>query len=239
MKKIIIICACTIFIIYSCNTSEKKSIQKEKNFKQTTHFLLTGTIDDYLADKVYLNKIIEQSIYAIDSTNIIDNQFKFEGIVDYPERFALTFENYSAIVPLIIENTAFDMYINPVLLQDPTFSGSPLNATLYNYKNISKAIFKKIDYLFPQFQKARLENDAEKLQEVGKKMELIEKEFVDFTYEFIEKNKNSFVAAMILRDQLKTKTIDSLRIKEAYSLLSSEVKKSPDAVIIATSLNLH
>lgn len=239
MKRIILICVCTIFIIYSCNTSEKKIIQKENISKLTTQFQLTGRLDDYFADKVYLNKIIEQSIYPIDSTDIIDNEFIFKGIVEYPERFALTFENYSAIVPVIIENAQFNVYLNPVLIQDPTFTGSPLNTSLNEYKNISKAIFKKIDYLFPQFQKARLENDAEKLEEIGAKMQLIEQEFVDFTYEFIKKNKTSYVAAMILRDQLKTAKIDTLRIKKTYALLSEEIKNCTDAQIIATSLNLH
>tara|TARA_R110001583_G_scaffold412_2_gene3786 strand:+ start:30113 stop:30247 length:135 start_codon:yes stop_codon:yes gene_type:complete len=44
---------------------------------------------------------------------------------------------------------------------------------------------------------------------------------------------------MILRDQLKSTTIDTIKILETYNKLSNEVKNSPDAEIIASFLNLH
>jgi predicted translin family RNA/ssDNA-binding protein len=102
----------------------------------------------------------------------------------------------------------------------------------------SKKIFKKIDYLFPKFQKARLENDVKKLDEVGNELKQIESEFTDFSYNFIKNNSDSYVAAMVLSDQLKSTTVDTLRITNAYKLLSEEVKKSPDAQLIATTLGL-
>jgi hypothetical protein len=44
---------------------------------------------------------------------------------------------------------------------------------------------------------------------------------------------------MILNDRLKTSYIDTLRITKSYLNLSDEVKKCPDAQIIAETLNLH
>lgn len=238
MKKIIVYCICSIIILSSCSTPEKKSIERE-SISPTNSFEVVGTLQSYLSDKVYLNKIIEETLYPIDSSLIKNNQFTFNGIVEYPERFALTFENYSAVIVFILENTKFNMEINPVAIQDPIITGSSLNASLMEYKTISKSIFKKIDYLFPKFQKARLENDAEKLEEIGARMKLIETEFTEFSYRFIEKNDTSFVAAMILRDLLKSSNIDTLRIKKSYQLLSNKVKEGPDAEIIALTLNLH
>lgn len=225
-----------IFIICSCNNPLQKTITKE-NTQTSQRFILNGQIKSYLSNKVYLNKIIENRFYPVDSAQIENNSFVFEGIVNYPERFALTFENYSSAIVLIIENTTFEIEIDPNLIQEPIISGSPLNLELNDYKLYSKRIFSKFELLFPKFQKARLENDVETLEEVGAAMKLIETEFRDFSYDFIQKNNHSFVAAMILRDQLKTSTIDTLRIKEAYNLLSENVKHSPDAQIIAFSLN--
>lgn len=238
MKKIILICFCTIFIINSCNTTPKKKV-KIKNNVSSTGFILNGVFTDYLSDKVYLNKIIEQTIYPIDSAIIDNNQFTFNGIVEYPERFALTFVNYSKSIVLILENTEFNIEIDPLSLEDPIISESSLNSVLVKYKIGSKRILKKIEYLYPQFQKARLENDIIKLEEIGKKMQLIENEFRDYTYKFILSNKNSFVSAMILRDQLKASNIDTIRIQEAYDLLSENVKECPDALIIYETLKLH
>jgi len=238
MKKIIFSCFCSFVIFYSCNVPEKKSKQ-HKTESSINSFLLKGTLNSYLSDKVYLNKIIERNFYPVDSSFIKDNAFSFRGIVEYPERFALTFENYSNSLILILENKNFEIKINPVLIEEPIITNSPLNLKLEEYKITSKNIFKKIEALFPRFQKARLENDVEKLAEIEEKMKVIENEFRDYTYLFIENNRNSYVAAMILRDQLKSSNIDSTRVKETYLLLSDEVKKCPDALIIETILNLH
>lgn len=237
MNKIITIWLCCI-VILACN-NQKPQQQKISISKNFDGFELTGTLKSYLSDKAYLNKIVDNSIYPVDSTAIKNNQFIFKGIVEYPERFALTFQNYSAKVILIVENTAFEISLNPNQINDPFITGSSLNSKLNEYQLASKNIFKKIDLLYPQFQKARLENDAEKLTKIGSEMKKIETEFTSFSYDFIRNNKNSFVAAMILRDQLKALEIDSLRIINTYKILSEEVKKSPDAKLIASAFNLH
>jgi hypothetical protein len=237
MRKIITIWLCCILII-ACN-DKKPPPYKEDITSKLVGFEFSGTLKSYLSDKVYLNRIIDNGIYPIDSSVIKNNQFIFKGFVNYPERFVLTFQNYSATVILIVENTEFNINLNPNELSDPLITGSPLNSKLNEYKLASKIIFNKIDLLYPQFQKARLENDAEKLIEIGSEMKNIETEFTNFSYDFIRINKNSFVAAMILRDQLKASEIDSLRILNSYKILSEEVKNSPDAKIIASVFNLH
>ena len=92
-------------------------------------------------NEVYLNKIIENTLYPIDSAVIKNNQFIFKGVVSYPERFSLTFENYSASLVLILENTNFEVEIDPNFIQEPVIKGSPLNSKLNEYKQHSKKIF--------------------------------------------------------------------------------------------------
>ncbi|MBT8316152.1 MAG: DUF4369 domain-containing protein [Lutibacter sp.] len=239
MKKVVLVFLLG-FLLFSC----KK--EPSQNGKQTGEriitnktFILEGYIENFNPNKVYLNKIIENSIYPIDSSEVVDNTFKLSGIVEKPERFALTFENYAAITIFIIENKSFTISINSETINDPFIKGSELNSQLITYKEKSKEIFKQIDYLFPQFQKARLENDAPQLNKIRDEMKKIEMEHLNFSYKYIAQNKESYVAAMILRDQLKADTIDTLRIKEAYNILSIEVKTAPDAEIIASFLNLH
>lgn len=231
-------CSFIILILFSCK-DKTFSEKKVEAVKLTNSFEISGTIENFQTNKVYLNKIIENTLIPLDSVTIKNNQFLFKGIVEYPERFALTFERYSTPAIFIVENSKFKVLINGKSMQDPIVIGSQLNNELELYKKNSKLIFKKIDYLFPQFQKARLENDVEKLKVIGKKMNAIENEFKEYTYNYIQKHKNSYVSAMLLRDQLKTTTIDTLKVANLYNTLNSEVKKCPDAVIIATTLHLH
>jgi len=236
LKKIVTACLFGLFI-FSCNNPTSQ-LKKEKDSKKNG-FVLQGTLKSFLSDKVYLNKIITNDIQPVDSAKIENNNFIFQGIVEYPERFMLSFENSSAAVIFIVENTNFEIFLDPDQIEEPVIKGSVLNAKLNEYKLASKNIFKKIDYLFPRFQKARLENDVKKLDEIGKELKKIETEFTDFSFNFVKNNSDSYVSAMVLSDQLKASTVDTTRISNAYKLLSEEVKKSPDAQRIAIVLSLN
>jgi len=227
-------------LIFSCKKNVTNSNQPFISSElKSSKFEINGRLENFFPEKVYLNKIIENSIYQIDSCIVNDNSFVFNGIVEFPERFALTFQNYSSIAVIIIENTTFDVFIDGKQISDPIVNGSNSNILLQLYKTKSKQIFKKIDFLYPQFQKARLENDANKLSEIGLEMTKIEQQFSDFSFEFIQQNSQYYVAAMILRDQLKLSNIDTIRIRNTYNLLSENVKKSPDSQIIESLLKLH
>lgn len=231
-------CLCTCIILISCTPTTKNNTQKI-SAETSNKFVLNGSFNDSITNKVYLNKIAENYIFPIDSAVVKNNKFIFQGVVNYPERFALTFYNYGTIAIIILENSIMTIEFNVDDLGNPTIKGSPLNAALNDYKNTSKEIFNKIQYLYPYFQKARLENDVEKLAAIKIDLEKIEQEHSTYTYNFIKQHPESFVAAILLRDQLKLAPIDTVQIKEAYVLLSPEVKQSPDAQIIATTLQLH
>ena len=229
-----------ILLMLGCNS---KNNQTEKpvitSNNLSTGFILKGELKNGKATTVYLNKIIGNTMYQIDSANIVNNLFTLNGLVEYPERFTITFDVYPDNTLLIIENTAINLTIDIEQINNPIISGSPLNDQLAAYKNESKSIFRKIDYLYPRFQKARLENDVQKLEEIGLEMKKIELEFKEFSFKFIEDNRNSFIAPILLSDQLKSSAIDTLRIKQSFNLISDKVKNSPDAQIIASFLELH
>jgi hypothetical protein len=198
----------------------------------TKNYTLNGTVN-FDAKMVFLNKIKNDSLFKIDSSAVINNNFIFKGNIISPERFALTFKKLSAIVIVILENQKISISIKKNEFNDPKIIGSPLNTLLLSYKNTSKGIFKKVDYLYPQFQKARLENDIQKLQEIKKKMETIENEFTTYSYHFIEHHKDSFIAAMLLADHLKTSKIDTFKIKQTFNLLPPKIQQSTDGKVVA------
>ena len=236
MRNILLISICSILFI-SCN-KPKSRIQISES-KIRTSYSIDGSLKNFHPNTVYLNKIIENSLYSIDSASIINDKFQFNGSVDYPERYALNFNNYSSAIAFIIENDSIKIVIDFDNMNEPIITGSRLNNEFNNYTLSSKKIFKKIEYLFPKFQKARLENDVETLKILNDEMTIIENEYFNFTYDYLSKNPTSFVSAMILRDQLKLTKIDTSRIINGYHKLSDEVKMSPDAEIISIQLNLH
>lgn len=227
------------FLFLSCEKAKTKSNLQDLKIKTSSNFFIEGSVKNFQPNTVYLNKIIENSVYSIDSSSIINNTFQFKGSVEYPERYALTFNNYSSVIAFIIENDSIQITVDFENIEKPNITGSSLNNEMNKYTASSKKIFKKIEYLFPKFQKARLENDAEQLKILNNEMTIIENEYFNYTYNYVKMNTSSYVSAMILRDQLKLSKIDTVRVTNSFHQLSSEVKKSPDAEIIAMLLNLH
>jgi hypothetical protein len=228
----------TIFlgIILSCQGDSK--LKNKASEPKDKSFNLSGKLSNFYTDKVYLNKLKDNSYFPIDSSSIDKNMFLFKGKVAHPERFALTFKNYTTEVIIVIENCDFNIEINQLQLNDPIITGSNLNMQLNEYQTSAKKIFSKIDYLFPEFQNARLENNVLKLKEIRAEMNKIETEFTQFSFDFIENNKNSYISAMILRDLLKTPNIDSLKVDKLYKEFPEYIKQSSDSKIIANYLNL-
>jgi hypothetical protein len=223
--------------IISCNNYTPKKTSN-KNHISTTNYTLNGAVD-FDSKTAYLNKIKNDSLFKIDSSSIVNHTFIFKGKIITPERFALTFKDLSAVVIVILEPKDFSVSIQNHFFNDPKIIGSPLNSLLLSYKNTSKSIFKKINYLYPQFQKARLENDAQKLQEIKQKMETIENEFTDYSYHFIQNHKNSYIAAMLLSDHLKSTKKDTLKIRKSFNLLPLKIQNSIDGKIVAKWLQTH
>lgn len=236
MKKIFgLLILCTIL---SCESGPVKKNSNTSLAKVSDSFIINGAFDSYFSEYVYLNKIMHNSLVKLDSSKIENNTFNFSGSVDYPERFALTFENSSAVVIFIVENVNFIMELDAKNPTEPNILNSPLNSELNHYKNHSKEIFREIDKLYPRFQKARLENDAETLDEIGSAMAEIETNYRNYSFNYVSKNPNSYISAMILRDLFKSENADIQKISTHYKLLSEEVKQIPDAQILAMELAL-
>ena len=230
-----------LFLLFAIGCKTDKADEKAitKSQISTSEFEIKGSFDAYLCDTVYLNAIHDHLIIPIDSTAVAENTFSFTGVIAEPERYALSFPNYSKRLVLVIENASIAVKIYTKDLENPVITGSPLNDLMASYQASSKAKFKEIESLFPQFQKARLENDAEKLTEIASLMKEVEEDVSTYTYAFIAENSASYIAGMILRDQLKIQPIDTIKIKDAYNNLSTKVKNSPDGQIISTALGLH
>ena len=234
MKRFVLLFIVTVLL--SCNNSLSK--KNKKIIAETNAYTLNGTID-FNAKTVYLNKIRNDSLFTIDSSMVINRKFIFKGTINSPERFAITFKKKSALVIVILEPKVFFITIKNNLFNDPKIIGSPLNTLLISYKNSSKVIFKKVDYLYPQFPKARLENDVKKLNELKFKIKNIENEFTKYSYNFIAHHKNSYVAAMLLADHLKATKIDTFKIKETFNLLPKKIQNSVDGKRVANWIQLH
>ena len=139
-----------ILLMLGCNS---KNNQTEKSAttsnKISTGFILRGELINGKATTVYLNKIIGNTLYQIDSAQIVNNLFKIQGVVEYPERFTITFDVYPDNTLLIIENH----YLGAVLERnqfDTFYHEHPRTYSLNSFYHIAKKLGREvINHEFP------------------------------------------------------------------------------------------
>jgi len=220
-----------IVLISSCGKEANTS-------KNDTSYLLNISIDDANGSKVYLQNL--NLLASIDSTTIVNGNAIFNGTVTTPERYLISIENVFGGKLIILENDSINVLVKNNDLINAQIIGSKLNDELLSIQKKSEKIYAKIDLLFPDLQRARLENNAAKLSEISSKMKAIEQENIDFHFDYVQKHPNSYIAVMILSDLSKRDSIDTKKVKHLFDSFSSEVKKSSDAQKIVLFLeNLH
>lgn len=220
-----------ILTLSSCTKEVKKTI------KSNSYFLNIST-ENGSDNTVYLQKLANST--EIDSTSISDKNAVFSGSIKTPERYLITIEGFFGGKMIVLENDSITIEIKNKDLINSKIIGSKLNDELLRVQKKSEKIYNQIDALFPDMQRARLENDAEKLQEVSAKMTLIEQENIDFNFDYANQHPDSFISAMILSDLSKRDSIDREKITKIYNSFTDEVKKGIDAQKVAAFLKgLH
>ncbi len=222
MSKKFYVSILSLFFIISCKKDSKD------NNSNNNSYVLTINIDNQ-TNKLAVIQNLNNPTFK-DSARINNNIAVFNGKIDYPERYILTIENMFGGKMFILENDSINISITNNDLINAQVTNSIINNELLQVQKSSEDIYNKIDLLFPDLQRARLENDAEKLSEISKKMSLIEKENIDFNFSYATNNPTSFISAMILYDLSKRDSIDVNRIKSTYDKLSDIVKKNSDAL---------
>lgn len=217
MKKILFI---LIFTIFSC-TKDNTEIKNG----YVVHLQISGVN----SQKAYLHKFESSISTKFDSVIITADKAIFTGNIISPERFLLTVENVFGGKIIILNKDTIRITASKKNLTKAQALGSPINEELRIFQKDVERIYNKVDMLFPEIQRARLNNDAQKLKEVSNKMKRIDDEGIEFNIEYASKNPNSYVSAMILNDLSKRDSVNLKRIETTFNQFSKEVKQSADS----------
>lgn len=207
-----------ITLLFSCKREQENS--KILNYEMKLK--IKGAKENSTA---YLKKQEDGISIKLDSAIIKNEQVEFNGNVNLPQVYGVFIGNNQGIFPIIEKGT---IIINADIerLYDAEITGTKLNDQLREYKNKARKISEKMNTSFHEFQKARAENNFEKINEINKKLKSINRELIDYKVRFITNNPDSFVSSMILFSLIQNKEINLKKTKYLYDNLSSDVKKS-------------
>ncbi len=216
--------------LYSC----------KKNFSETItkNYTINGKILKNLNKKKVFLKIQEKgNTIIIDSTILKNGEFEFKGKLEKPEVFGIFIDSIKGAIGLFMENSTITIQVNKDSLSSSNISGSSTHDEYLNFLKKSKKITSKITIIFPEFQKARSENNAEELKAINKRMQAINNENTQFTLGYAKQNPDSYVSAYALYSVLKISSIEKDSISKIYTNFSDYVKKGDYSKQIEQFLN--
>jgi len=219
------------FLSFSC--SRNKTKKPTSKAKKQDHFYITGNISNYNDFKVFLYRQNNNGFKKTDSFLIKNKQFYFKGNIVTPERAIIAFEKKTGQIPIILSNDSIAMHISIKDLSATKIVGSILTQELAKIQKKSIEIFTEIDYLYPKFQKARLENNSKALYLISKKIKDIKIKNNTFLLDYASKNTDSYIAPILLNDVIQNDTFLLPKIKTIYRAFTPEIKQSKAAKAIA------
>jgi len=211
----------------SCNTkpAEKLASISKENF--TIHGKCTGKKNQ----TVYLFILKDTVLFLVDSATINKDKFYITNKISRPYKALIQLKNHSLGFPFILTNESIEIELNENNINESTIKNSPINDEFANIRKQSTAIFQKIDYLFPQLQKARMENDFKTLDDINIKINDIETENNAFIVNYIQQNSNKPLSALLLNDLWKAPEKDSIKLQNLSKKLAPEIQKVLDFTI--------
>ncbi len=210
-------------LLYSC----KKDPEKDT----VDNFSISGTIKStFNNSNVYLKTQENGILVVLDSTTVINGEFAFKGHVNKPVVYGIFIDSIKDAIGIFMENKAITIEAYKDSLSSSKISGSQTNSDYLNFVHQSNQIISKTNVLFPTFQKARAENDVEKLEIINAKMQAINDENTSFALNYAKQHPNSYISAMALHSTLRVPSIHRDTILKIYDNFSDFVKKGDFAI---------
>ena len=217
-KKVISI---TMLILVICSCQKKST-----NFSDDNYFIKGNITALSNNTKIVLKKQENATTVSIDSTFSENGKFEFTGAIKIPAMYGIFIDSLKGGIYPLVESGTITISAHKDSLYNAQVSGTKLNNELNVFKEGSKKIVDKISDLFPEFQKARAENNVERIDQINAKMKAINDENTAYSLNYTKNNSNSYISAMILQSLLRMPDMNPEKAKLIYNNFSDEVKKS-------------
>jgi thiol-disulfide isomerase/thioredoxin len=230
MNRLLLLLFLTSFAITTSSFSNKE-------------FTVTVTLPkDMSVTKVYLDRMVDDK-HVRDSAAIENGQVILKNKIEHPVKGRLVFFLPSIegqkpevkFVEVILEpgNIKVDASagVNAVV-----YTGSKTQDEFTTYKSAIAPILKSVSEKWGEVYKAGQDNDKEKENKLKDEAKKLGEKVKNENESFMEKNSQSLVTALILKDYVTPVWENLDKAQLYYSRLNSELKKNPEVVKFANDL---
>ncbi len=185
MKKLLYLTLVTL-VVAACST------EPTNNNSYSISLNLNGVEDATF----YLTQRVSGEWIKLDSINSTESM-TFTGTIDFPEMYYISIKDKRGSIPVLVD--VADITINGHIdsLRKVKIVGSPAQDELYAFNDQTKTYNDKLQQIYKDYRTASQDQNNELMNELEKKMESINEEKIDFTYNYIIENNTSVVSALL------------------------------------------
>lgn len=222
LNKLLIYSFCCL-LFFACEKeikTEKVSKKSETTTLLNNEYLIKGQVFSKSVQSIYLFEIWKDSLIPIDTSSVVNNQFKFKGILDNPAYFIVKTNANNASHKFLVDASKIDMFLHDNLGYSTTYSNSDIQKKYKEYATkISSFKTKGVDLYY------NLKGDFSKvnIDKLKQQRANLFKEQSDYVINFIGNNPESHFSAMLLNDNLNY--LPASKLRTLYDELSTELKE--------------
>lgn len=185
MKKLFYLALISLIVV-SCS-----SLSKNDNSYSIT-LNLQGVEDGTF----YLSQRQSGEWIQLDSLNTSESMV-FTGNIEFPEVFYINIKGKRANIPVFVDAAKITITGNIDSLRQIKISGSPSQDELNAFNDQTRLFDDQLQKLYQDYRQASQDQNTELRAELEKQMDSLNEQKIDFTYQYILKNKASVVAAFL------------------------------------------
>ncbi len=173
-------------VLASCTTQPTKNVS----------FSINVNIDGLDEGTVYLQKIEDNKLTEIDSADA-SGVIEFKGTIEFPEVYYLAIKDKRGRMPVFVDAGDISVTGHIDSLRQVKISGSPAQDELNAFDESTKSYDDQRMALIDEYRAASKEKNEELVEQIIEKIDAVQEQKIEFTYQYIIENKASIVAAQL------------------------------------------
>ncbi len=211
MKRIFALAILCIFL--ACESTQKDSFTIQVNAPKV-----------YNGIHAHLKGVNEKGrLFIKDSAIVLDGTFVITGKRDEPSLEYLFIDGCNGYLPIIIENADIKVDVNKDSLITSVISGTKNNEAYQNYYFTEKKLTDSYKKLTSKFKQATIANSSNK-EEIYKNLTQTKYQIDHLSYNYIKKNQNTFLALILLYDNVLNNKIELEEARNIFENFSEDLK---------------
>jgi len=202
---------------------------------QKDNYTINGRITGVDSGMVYLQKFDVSEWVKVDSSKILKGAFTFQGKMNMPEMWIITFKQKQVFVPVFVENSRIDVRIFADSTDKSTITGSATHDLYKVFQKQTDSLNKLVDACYKDYKTAKESGDSVKMKKADSTNDVLDKALKKNVIDFATAHSNSVVGAyLVMRNawQIELPELEAISSKFDTSLNRStyvlSVKKRVD-----------